>query len=152
MSRYLFSICAICVICEPLISHADLANPADFLLPKDLYFAHRCPQIFFSPSAQSALSASLWYLTQISLIPQIISNTQALRGYRCLIDNCQLSFGFAAPSSVSESGVSSLLACRAKRRKNCQLSIINYPLPFMALVSAPSLVQLFAKSALFLVQ
>ena len=39
--RYLFSICAIRVICEPLISLADLANPADFL-PTDLYFAHRC--------------------------------------------------------------------------------------------------------------
>ena len=33
--RKFFSICAIRVICEPLISLADLANPADFL-PTDV--------------------------------------------------------------------------------------------------------------------
>ena len=73
--RFFFSICAIRPICEPLISHADLANPANFLLPKDLYFAHRFPQIFF--------------------VIFVFKNFRGFRGFRCLIVNCVIAQRFA---------------------------------------------------------
>ena len=56
------------------------------------------------------------------------------RAFRCLIVNYPLSFGFAAPSSVSESGELSIVNYQLSIINcplsiiNCQLSIMNYEL------------------------